>query len=261
MMGVWLPLEGGGYTPPSVEDFNFPGLFGISWLTKPMLQLIVSVVVIVAIWVWGARRLKVVPDKKQWYFEFVYDYLRNTVGRDIIGQGFQKWMPLLVAMFSLILVNNLFGEFFYFMFPTFSNVGYVYGLVLVVFVVYVGIGIKTHGLRYFKLATVPDGVPLALYPIIIPLEILSTFIVRPLTLTVRLFANMFAGHMSVLVFVVGGTYLLTYSHNLMYNLSGGLSWVMAMAIMALELFIGFLQAYVFTILTAQYIASSIGGGH
>jgi F-type H+-transporting ATPase subunit a len=250
-----------GFTTPGIDDFNFGGLWGVSWLNKPMIQLIVSVILVAAVWVWAARKLSVKPTKRQWTFEFLYDYIRNSVGRDIIGHNYQRWTPLLLAIFFLVIVNNIFGEFFYFMFPTFSNIGYVYGLVIVVYITFIVAGIKAHGPGYFRLATVPSGVPKWLYPIIIPLEILSTFIVRPVTLSVRLFANMFAGHMSVLVFITGGAYLLTYAHNALYNVSGVLSLVLGMAIIALELFIGYLQAYVFTVLTAQYIASSLDGGH
>ncbi|MCL2316417.1 MAG: F0F1 ATP synthase subunit A [Actinomycetia bacterium] len=262
MTSGWIPMDGGGFTPPSTEDFNFSGLMnGAAWLNKPMLQLVISVILIAVVFVWGSRNLQIVPGKRQWTFEFLYDYIRNTVGRDVIGRDYQKWMPLLFPMFLLIIVNNWFGEFFYFMFPTFSNIGYVYGLVILVFVLFIGVGIKAHGIAYFKLATAPADVPKLLWIIIIPLEILSTFVVRPVTLSVRLFANMFAGHMSVLVFIGGGTYLLTYANNILFNVSGGLSWVLGMAIIGLELFIGYLQAYVFTILTAQYIASSINVGH
>jgi len=257
-VGGMIPMD---YTPPGLQDFQFEGLWGVSWLTKPMVQLIVSVVLVLVVWLWASRRLSVKPSKRQWWFEYFYDFIRNGVSRDIIGPGYQRWTPLLLALFFLILVNNLFGEFFYFMFPTFSNIGYVYGLVIVVYVAFVGAGIAAHGVSYFRIATVPDGVPKWLYPIIIPLEILSTFIVRPLTLSVRLFANMFAGHMSLLVFIGGGTYLLIESDKILYNISGVLSLLLSVFIFALELFIGCLQAYVFTVLTAQYIASSQGEGH
>lgn len=261
MGGPLVPLEG-GYRPPGIEDFEFPGLFGTDWITKPMVQLVLSVILISVVWLWAARKLNVVPTKGQFIAEYLYDFIRNGVAREMIGRGYQRWTPFLVAVFFYILVNNWFGEFFLFMFPTFSNIGYSYGVTLLVFVIYVFVGVQKHGLpKYFKNSVLPAGVPVGLWAMIIPIEFISNFVTRPLTLAVRLFANMFAGHLSVLVFVVGGGYLLTYVGNAFYNVVGVLSLVMGMLIMALELFIGFLQAYIFTILSAQYIGSSQADSH
>ena len=122
-------------------------------------------------------------------------------------------------------------------------------------------GIAKHGLGgYLKLMTVPKGVPWPLLILINPLEILSNFIVRPVTLALRLFANLFAGHLVIIVFVVGGTLLLEQS-SFLYAIAGGASLLMAFPIFALELFVGVLQAYIFTVLTAQYFASSLAEDH
>ena len=255
------PMDG---WPPGPEDFHFDPIWNVpwlSWLNKPMLQLIIAAALVVLIWVLASRHLKVRPKKGQFFFEFVYDFIRNGIARDMIGAEYKRWVPLLVGLFSLIVINNWFGEFFYFMFPTLSNIGYVYGLVIFVYLVYVGAGIQAHGKGYLKHALVPPGLPVYMYPIVIPLEFISVFLTRPLTLSIRLFANMFAGHLVVLVFVVGGELLVTTAGNLVYNLAGGLSFVMSMLILALELFIGFLQAYIFTILTASYISSAIAEEH
>lgn len=261
LAGLLVPMEGGGFTPPGVGDFDFHGLFGTTWLTKPMLQIIIAFVLVVVLWGIAASRLKMVPNKGQFVAEFFYDFIRNGVARDIIGHGYRSWTPFLVGTFTFVLLNNWFGEFFYFMFPTFSNVGYAYGLAIMVWLIYVVVGFKAHGLKYLKNSLVPSGVPWYLLWLIIPMEFLANFITRPLTLSIRLFANMFAGHLAVLVFIVGGAYLTTYSGNLLYNVSGVLSTVLGIVILCLELFIGFLQAYILTILTAQYIASSLASEH
>jgi len=256
-----IPMEG-GWTQPSASDFDFGPIWqGVPWLTKPMLQLFIAAILVVAIWVIAARRLKVRPSKGQWFMEFVYDFVRNGIARDMIGPDYKRWVPLLVGLFSLIVVNNWFGEFFLLMFPTFSNIGYVYGMVAFVYLLYIFAGIQAHGPGYLRKALVPSGLPVYMYPIVIPLEFISVFVTRPLTLSIRLFANMFAGHLVVLVFVVGGSFLLTYSGKLLYNGAGALSLIMGMIILGLELFIGFLQAYIFTMLTAQYISSSISEEH
>jgi len=256
-----IPMDG-GWATPGVEDFQFPnGLFGISWLTKPMVQLILSVILVLVVWLVAAKRLKVRPTKGQFFMEFVYDFVRNSIAREMIGPGYQRWVPLLTGMFSIIIINNWFGEFLLLMFPTFSNVGYVYGMTIFVYLLYIAAGFQAHGPGYLKKALVPPGVPPYMLPIIVPMEFISTFLTRPLTLSVRLFANMFAGHLVVLVFVGGGTYLLTYAGSWFNNTAGALSWVMAMVMMALEVFIGFLQAYIFTMLTAQYISSAVSEEH
>jgi len=254
------PLDG-EWTVPGVEDFDFDGLFGIDWLTKPMLQLVIAAIIVIGLWLWAARRLKVRPSKGQYFFEMIYDFVRNGIAREMIGPNYKRWVPLLVAIFSFVIVNNWFGEFFLLMFPTFSNIGFTYGMTAFIYLLYIGAGFQAHGPGYLKKSLIPPGLPVYLYPIIIPLEFISTFVTRPLTLSIRLFANMFAGHLVVLVFVLGGSYLLTYAGNLIFNTAGVLSFVMAMIILALELFIGFLQAYIFTMLTAQYISSSVSEEH
>ncbi len=250
-----------GYTPPSVADFEFHGIAGISWLNKPLIQLVVSVILICVLWVVATRKLKVVPTKGQYLVETMYEYVRNGIGRDIIGPGYRTWVPFLTATFFFILVNNWFGEFFLFMFPAFSNIGYAYGLGIVVMVIYVAAGFKAHGWRFIYKSVVPSGVPWYLMILVVPIELISFYITRPFTLAVRIFANMFAGHMSLMVFMVGGGYLLTYAGNLLYNVSGFVSLVFSLVLMGLELFIGFLQALIFTVLTASYIASSLSSEH
>lgn len=256
-----IPLESGRYTAPGVEDFVFEGLFGTDWLNKPMLQAIIAAILVLVMWICASRKLSVIPSKSQLLMEYLYNFIRDGVGRDMIGPGFRPYIGFLVGLFTFILFNNWFGEIFIFMFPTFSNIGYVWGMVAVVYVVYVGAGFKAHGLGYLRKSLIPPGVPWYLYPIMIPIEFLSNFITRPLTLGVRLFANMFAGHLTIMVFVIGGTYLLTYADNIGFNVAGGLSIAASFLMMGLELFIGFLQAYIFTVMAAQYIASSISETH
>ncbi|MEO7588213.1 MAG: F0F1 ATP synthase subunit A [Arachnia sp.] len=258
-----LPLEGGGYTPPGVDDFKFgPAFAGApEWLNKPMLQAVIGALLVILLWWWASRNLKVRPTKGQFLAEYVYEFVRNGIARDILHKDYKKFLPYLLGLFSFVLINNWFGEFFFFMFPTFSNVGYAYGLALMSWVIYVGAGFKKFGIGFLKRSLIPEGVPWYLLPLIIPLEFLSTFITRPITLALRLFANMFAGHLVVAVFVVGGSFLLTYENNLGFNVAGGVSVIFSFAILFLELFIGALQAYIFTVLTAQYVSTSISEAH
>lgn len=258
-----LPFEGGGYTPPGVDDFKFGAAFAgfPDWVNKPFLQAVIGALLVILLWWWASRNLKTKPGKGQFLSEYIYEFVRNGIARDILHHDFRKFLPYLLGLFSFILVNNWFGEFFFFMYPTFSNVGYAYGLAILSWLIYVGAGFKKFGIGFLKRSLIPEGVPPYLLPLIIPLEFLATFITRPVTLALRLFANLFAGHLVVVVFVVGGGYLLTVQDNLFYNVAGGVSLLFSIIILFLELFIGALQAYIFTVLTAQYVSTSISEAH
>lgn len=243
----------------------FPEVPWLSWLTNHHVQAMVAVVLIAVFWIWVSRRQQVVPGKRQFLGEFFYDLVRNSIARDALGHDFEKYkgvvVPFLLALFSFILVNNLFGEFFVFMFPTFSKIGFAYALGIMSFVLYNVLGIKAHGRKYFTHMTIPPGVPKPLWFLIIPLETLSNFITRPITLALRLWANLFAGHLVVLVLVVGGGFLVTLLDNPVYMVGGWIALFFSSAVFALELLVAFLQAYIFTILTAQYVASAVAQEH
>lgn len=256
-----IPMEtegGGGFHPPGLEDFVFDGGFipGVDWVNKPLIQAIISVILILAFWLIASRKLKKVPGKGQFASEYLYSFIRDGVARDMIGHNWRPYFPYLLGLFCFVLVNNLFGLTFLFMFPTFSNIGYAWGLAIVAWVIYNFAGIKAQGAAYFKNSVLPAGVPLWLAPVIIPIEFLSNFIIRPLTLGLRLFGNMLGGHMVVLVFILGGTYLLTQAEGFLLNASGVVTLLFTFAIFALELLVAALQAYIFTVLTASYIASA-----
>ncbi len=258
-----FPLEGGTYVPPGVDDFKFgPFIEGWpDWINRPLIQAVTGALIVIILWWVASRGLRTKPSKGQFVAEYLYEFVRNGIARDILHHEYRRYLPYLLGLFSFILVNNWFGEFFVFMFPTFSNIGYVYGLAILSWCVYVGAGFGKFGFGFLKRALIPEGVPWYLLPIVMPLEFLATFITRPVTLALRLFANMFAGHLVVLVFVVGGGYLLTVQDNLFYNVSGAVSILFSFAILFLELFIGAIQAYIFTVLTAQYVSTSISEAH
>jgi F-type H+-transporting ATPase subunit a len=256
-----MPME--TFEPPGVESFDLPPLIpGLPWFDKYMLMALVSVVLILAFWLSMARKNALVPSKSQFIGEAAYGFVRNTLGRDMIGHDFKKYLPFLIAIFSFVLVNNLWGIFPLTLLPTASHVGWAYGLAGLVWVIYNAIGIGKFGpLGYLKHVTIPPGVPTWMYPLIIPLEFLSNILVRPMTLSLRLFANMFAGHLLVLVFVLGGEYLLLHSEPIVNKVAGVFSLVFSMAIFGLEIFVQILQAYIFTVLTAQYISSATAEEH
>jgi F-type H+-transporting ATPase subunit a len=258
-----VPLE--GFVAPGVQSFDAasqPVLAGVPWFTKFMLQAIVSVVVVLAFWMIMAGKNKLVPSKGQFLGESAYFFIRNGIARDMIGHDFRKYLPLLIALFSFVLVNNLWGVFPLSLLPTASHVGWAYGLAGIVWILYNAIGIRRFGpLGYLRHVTIPPGVPKGMWPIVIPLEFFSNIVVRPVTLSLRLFANMLAGHLLVLVFVLGGEYLLLHSAPIVNKIAGVFSLIFSMAIFALEIFVQSLQAYIFTMLTAQYISSASSEEH
>jgi F-type H+-transporting ATPase subunit a len=250
--------------PPGVTSFCsralFPGVLP-EWVNNHLFQAVIAAVIVIVFWLWVSHNQKVVPGRRQFVGEYLYNVLRNTIARDILGHDYRAFLPYLVALFSFILVNNLFGQFVLFMFPTFSKIGYAYALALLSWILYNAAGIWKSGfLGYLKKSTLPAGVPKALWVLIIPLEFLSNFIVRPITLALRLFANLFAGHLVVLVFVVGGTLLLENA-DFWLKAAGGVSLIFSFAIFGLEIFVGVLQAYIFTVLTAQYVSSALADEH
>jgi F-type H+-transporting ATPase subunit a len=268
LVPLLIPLEGvagseSGW-PPSVSDFNsrplFPGL-GLDWVNNHMAQAVIGAVLVIALWLYFAKGHKVVPGKRQFLGESAYNLVRNTIGKEILGAEFRPFLPYLLALISFIIVNNFFGEFFLFMFPTFSKIGYAYGLALMSWLLYNAVGVRKFGFgHYLRKMTLPEGVPWPLWFLIIPLEFISNFITRPVTLALRLFANLFAGHLVIMVFVIGGTMLLE-SGTVFYAAAGSVSILFSFAIFALELLVGALQAYIFTVLTAQYVSSAIAEGH
>jgi len=264
-----IPMDTGGepeegFEAPGVHSFDLPPLWegAPAWLDKYLLWATVSVILIIIFWLIMAGKNRLVPTKGQFVGETAYFFIRNSIARDMIGHDFRKYLPFLIAIFSFILVNNLWGVFPLVLVPTASHVGWAYGLALMVWILYNGVGIAKHGpLGYLKHTTLPSGVPKAMWPIIIPLEFFSNIIVRPMTLSLRLFANMFAGHLLVLVFVLGGEFLLFHSESIVNKLAGAVAWIFSMAIFGLEIFVQSLQAFIFTVLTANYISSAAAEEH
>jgi F-type H+-transporting ATPase subunit a len=259
---VSLATAGGGFQTPTAKEFYQPLLFdGPFAITRPAVILLLSVGLIAWFLIATTKRAAIVPSKGQWVTESAYGFVRNSIARDIIGsKDFLRYVPLLFSMFVLILVNNLFGVIPPFQFPTMSRIGIPIALTLVVYVTYHYIGIKRVGLgAYFK-NLVPAGLPGWIVPLIFVLEVITFFITRPLTLALRLFGNMFAGHLLLLLFITGGEYMLIHGGPGI-KIAGVGSFVMAFVLTAFEMLIEFLQAYIFTLLAAMYIAGSLADEH
>jgi F-type H+-transporting ATPase subunit a len=188
--------EGEKFVPPGPGDFELPAVFSVAGadVTKPMLQLVLAAVLVFAFFYAAASKRAMVPGKLQFVGESAYGFVRNSISRDIIGShDFMRFVPYLVALFFFILLNNFFGSIPFIQFPTFSRSGMVYGLAALSWVIYNYAGIRKHGfLGYLKLQCVPAGIKGPILALLIPLEFLSNLVVRPITLALRLFANMLA---------------------------------------------------------------------
>lgn len=256
--------EGEGFHAPGPADFWQPLVGGDSHLalTRPMVLSVISLIVIVAWLLIATRKLSVVPSKGQWMTEGVYGMVRNGVAKDVIGShDFLKFVPLLFSMFVLILVNNLFGIIPPLQFPTMSRIGFPMALALIVFVVYHVVGMRSMGVGgYFK-HMVPPGLPTAIVPLIFFLELVTYFFTRPVTLALRLFGNMFAGHILLLLCALGGEHLLFGDTGVGMKVTGVAIYAGGFVMTLFEAFVEFLQAYVFTLLSALYIAGSLAQDH
>jgi F-type H+-transporting ATPase subunit a len=257
-----LAAAGEGFQPPGVEDFWQP-LFGHGAfaITRPMIVFVLSGVLVTVVLLAATRRLSVVPGKGQMATEAVYNLVRNSVARDIIGsRHFRPYLPLLFALFVLILVNNLFGVIPPVQYPTMARIGFPMALTLVVFVLYLAIGVRRKGVVGYIKSLVPPGLPAWIVPLVFFLELLTYFFTRPVTLALRLFGNMFAGHILLLLMVLGGEYMLLHGGPALKVMSVG-PFAMSFVLTIFELLVEFLQAYIFTLLAALYIAGSLADEH
>jgi F-type H+-transporting ATPase subunit a len=254
--------EGSGFQAPTPQEFYQPLIGSGDWaITRPMVVLALSVALIAWFLVATTRKAAIVPGKGQWVTEGIYGMVRNGLARDIIGsRDFLRFVPLLFTLFSMILVNNLFGIIPPVQYPTMSRIGFPIALTLVVFVVYHAVGIRKNGAWGHLKHMIPPGLPKPIYILIVPLELITYFITRPLTLALRLFGNMFAGHMLLLLFILGGEYMLIHGA-FGLKIAGVGSFALALVLTAFEGLIEFLQAYIFTLLAATYIAGSLADEH
>lgn len=226
-------------------------------LTNYTFWLIVGCVLLLVFFVAASRQVKLVPSGIGNLAEAGVDFVRNGICVDVMGPEGKKYFPFIGTMFFFVLFNNLLGNIPPAL-PGTGTVGTTFTWAIVVFLFYNGIGIKKVGLVKYVKAFVPSGTPAWLAPLIFLIEIIS-HLLRPFTLGVRLFANMYAGHIMLGVFAVFAA--LAFEH---FTAVGAivlpLSVLMQVLLRAFELFVAVLQAYIFSILTAVYINGALHTG-
>ncbi|WP_404388111.1 F0F1 ATP synthase subunit A [Humibacillus xanthopallidus] len=249
------------YTAPGVEEFWQPIIGDGAWaITRPIFLVVLSTGLVIWFLLATTRKKALVPGRGQMATEAVYGMVRNGIAKDLIGsKEFLKFVPLLFSLFMIILVNNFFGVIPPMSYPTFSRIGFPIALSLIVWVVFHVVGMKKHGFFGYWKSLVPSGLPKGMILPIFFLELITDLFTRPVTLALRLFGNMFAGHILIVLFITGGWYMLTSGGILV--IAGGVTWVFAVVMTLFEMLVEFLQAYVFTLLSALYIGGALADDH
>ena len=237
----WVPIEVGGY------DLSFTNVSAFMVATVAVASLFLYLTS-------SGRGL--VPGRLQSVSEMCYEFVATSL-RDSAGSKGMKFFPFVFTLFMFVLVANFIGLFPYFYTVT-SQIIVTFALSLLVIGTVIVYGFYKHGLGFLKLF-VPSGVPGIIVPLVVAIEIIS-FLSRPISLSVRLFANMLAGHITLKVFA-GFVVSLAAMGNI-WGIGGAvLPLIMTVAITALEFLVAFLQAYVFTVLTCMYINDAVHPGH
>ncbi|MGQ0677193.1 MAG: F0F1 ATP synthase subunit A [Rhodospirillales bacterium] len=217
--------------------------------TNSALWMAIATVLVTALMVYGMRRRALVPGRAQAAAEMAYDFVAQMLN-DTVGKEGKPYFPFIFTLFMFILFANMLGMVPY-SFTTTSHIVVTFGMAIVVFLGVTAIGFARHGLRYLKLFA-PAGVPLAMLPLLIVIELIS-YLIRPISLSVRLFANMTAGHTMLKVFA-GFVISLGF-------LGGWAPMAFVVALTGLEILIAFLQAYVFAVLSCIYLNDAVHMDH
>jgi F-type H+-transporting ATPase subunit a len=253
-------FSGCGFPAPGLNYFNFKPLFTIGSFdfTKPEAITFLSAFVVIGFFWLAFARPKMIPGRLQSLGELGILAVRDQIVRPSLGKNGDKYLPFLVSLFFFILVMNLMELIPIVQFPPMSRIGFVVPLAAMVYLLYIYLGFKHQGAWGYISNMWPRGVPWPVYIILIPVELLRFFILQPFTLGIRLFANMFAGHLLLSIFMVATWYLMSFSIGLLFAAG---SAAMVLFVFVLELLIDLLQAFIFTTLTAVYIQSSLEVQH
>lgn len=245
---TFFPLEIGGI------DLSF---------TNASYFMVLATGLTVALLAFAMSKRALVPGYAQSVAEILYEFVAGMI-RDTAGSDGLKFFPFVFSLFMFILMANMLGMMHYFPggyhqhgFTVTSQIIVTVALALLVMTIVVGYGIWKNGFKFLKLF-VPSGVPPLLYIIVTPIEVIS-FLSRPISLSVRLFANMLAGH--ILLKVFAGFIVMLGAAGAGWSILGILPFFMVVALTALEFLVAFLQAYVFAILTCIYLSDALHPGH
>jgi F-type H+-transporting ATPase subunit a len=252
-----------GFKAPGIDDFEWPCVWHVfgntGCVNKVAILYLVGAAVVFLLFFFAFRDAQIVPRGLQNFMEVAVDFVRNQIILEVIGPDGLRFLPYLTTLFVFVFISNVFGIIPLIQFPATGRMAVPAMLAILTWGLFIVIGIRTQGLgQYFKNTLFPPGVPVLIYVLITPIEFVSVFLVRPLTLSIRLLANMIAGHLLLAIFFGGAAYLLVEPKTAVFGVA---SFALGLALTGFELFVALLQAYIFTILTAVYLAGSLEPAH
>lgn len=251
---------------PSIDElFDFPAL--VELRIGPIDLSVNRIVVLIwlaaaltaAFYLIAFRKPQIVPRGIQNLGEVMVDFVRQGIVYQVMGPEGERFVPFLTTIFSFIFVLNVFEITPLVNMPVSSRMAIPFFLTLVVYAVFNFIGFSRGPIRYLKGVMFPPGVPWILYVLVTPIELISVFVIRPVSLAVRLFANMVAGHIILAIFFA--TTAATFWPLKLSSLFTALPLAFSVVLVGFELFVAVLQAYVFTILSGLYIADAMHPAH
>jgi F-type H+-transporting ATPase subunit a len=239
---------------PSMENLvEWPGFFN-----KIALIHLLSVLIPTVVFLLAARQKGLVPSGTRTVAETTVGFVENQIIQPTMGNEGMKYLPLLISFFLYVFFGNISEVIPGFQMPAMARMGGPLVLALIAWAMFISVGVKHNGLGYFKSVLFPPGVPKVLYLLVTPIEFLSTFIIRPFSHAVRLFANMLAGHILLVTFGVLCIGLWAASATVVVV---GLTFPGLIAFTAFEVGVSLIQAFVFTILAAVFIGGAIHPDH
>jgi F-type H+-transporting ATPase subunit a len=261
---VPMSTDDGGFHGPSINEF-FPGglffegtLFEINRIT--LVRIVAVVALLIVFWL-GTRRMSVVPGRFQSLVEMGLDLVRVNIAEDLLGKkDGRRFLPLLTSIFFMVLFMNLTGVVPFLNIAGTSVIGVPLVLAITAYAVFIYAGVKKSPKNFFKNSLFPSGVPWPVYIIVTPIEFISTFVIRPITLTLRLMMNMIVGHLLLVLFFAATQFFVVQLGG-WYTLLGVGSLAFGLVFTLFEILVAVLQAYVFALLTAVYIQLAVAEEH
>ncbi len=254
-----MPVLGAFVFPPIDELFRWKGfLFEGTPLevNKTVLLILISSLLILVIFIGGGRKKALRPGPVQNVVEMTYEFIDNGITKDVVGHDAGRYTPFLGSLFLFILFLNFWEVIPFLQFPPTSRMAVPGFLAIMVYVLYLVVGFKNQGFKYLTGHLFPPGVPLALYILVTPIEFVQLFLVRPFSLAVRLLANMMAGHILLTALALLTAYALKNAPIIAIG-----PFLLNVGVTGFEILVGFLQAYIFTLLTAVYLGDALHPEH
>jgi F-type H+-transporting ATPase subunit a len=231
-------------------------------VTRSVVLIMLIALIVSLVLFFGLRKKAVVPSKFQTSVEGIVGFVKDGIAIEIIGEHGAKYTPWLLSIFLFVLVGNAFEVTPGINFPVTSRMALPLMLALVTWMVFIFAGIKRQGFRYFLGIVWPTTVPIFLRPLVGLIEFFSILILRPITLAVRLFANLVAGHLMLTLLLVSGWVFISSIGDIGPRAGIGLAWfILGLGIYIFEIVVIMLQAYIFTLLSAVYVQTSLYPDH